>query len=305
MIHTRTARLAAVPASDAAIPDALRDAFDIDLASATVRLIHAGSVRHSLPEGEEVIALAVRNDDLNEFTQQIHDRGVRPISMEIRALALHRAALRCSDDAPATALLEVGGDWARLLIARDRNVSFLRSIPVSTAELTSSLAKMLSISLDEAGELRRRTLSSSASVPEDRNDPVRRAVADAGRAQMELLASEVARCLRYNAVTFRGRQPASLLLCGPEAHDPQLHSLLSARTGLAVTLMDPFRNIDTTVMRAADRTGNRSEWGVALGLALKKVDRHSSAAAPSAGVPLAETHAADGPEPRTTEASVA
>lgn len=92
MIHTRTVRLAAVPASDAAIPDALRDAFDIDLASATVRLIHAGSVRHSLPEGEEVIALAVRNDDLNEFTQQIHDRGVRPISMEIRALALHRAA---------------------------------------------------------------------------------------------------------------------------------------------------------------------------------------------------------------------
>lgn len=275
MIHTRTARLAAVPADGQPIPDELRAAFDIDLASSTVRLIHAGSVRHSLPEGEELIALAARNDELNDFTQQIHERGLRPISMEVRVLALHRAASRCSDDTPATVLLELGGDWARLLIARGSNVTFLKSVPVSAAELSRSLAKTLSISLEEARELRRRTLSTVASAMEDRNDPVRRAVADAGRAQMELLASEVARCLRYHAVTFRGPQPQTLIVCGPEAHDPQLHSLLTARTTLAVTMMDPFQNIDTSVMRAMDRLGNRSEWGVAVGLALKKIDRRT------------------------------
>jgi len=284
MVHTRTVRLAAAPADDAAIPAEFNAAFDIDLSKATVRLIRAGSVRHSLPEGEEVIALAAGNDDLNELTEQLHHRGVRPLSMEVRVLALHRAARHCREEPAATALLELDGDWARLLIARGENVSFLKNIPVGVAELSRSLARTLSISLEEAKELRRRTLNTSATAPEDRNDPVRRAVADAGRAQMELLANEVGRCLRYHAVTFRGRQPDALVVCGPEAHDPQSHALLTARTGLPVTLLDPFENIDTSVMRAADRAGNRSEWGVALGLALKKINRR--AARDTSGAPL-------------------
>src|ERR1700683_4588278 len=80
MVHTRTVRLAA-PSNDA-IPAELTAVFDIDLSTATLRLIGAGSVRHSLPEGEEMIALAAGSDDLNELTQRLHDRGVRPLSME-------------------------------------------------------------------------------------------------------------------------------------------------------------------------------------------------------------------------------
>jgi Tfp pilus assembly PilM family ATPase len=211
--------------------------------------------------------------------------------MEVRVLSLHRAARRRDETSPATALLELSGDWARLLIARGEHVSFLKNIPVGLAELSRSLARTLSISVEEARELRRRTLDSCATSPEDHDDPVHRAVADAGRAQMELLASEVGRCLRYHAVTFRGRQPTSLLVCGPDAHDRQSHSLLTSRTGLPVTLLDPLSNIDTAVMRAADRAGNRSEWSVAIGLALKKVDRQpalkglGTAIFPSPGTP--------------------
>jgi type IV pilus assembly protein PilM len=290
MIHTRTVRLAAAPDSDA-IPAELKAAFDIDLSNATVRLIRAGSVRHSLPEGEEVIAMAAGNDDLNELTQRLHDRGVRPLSMEVRVLSLHRAARRCGEESPTTALLELDGDWARLLIARGADVSFLKNIPVGVAELSRSLARTLSISVEEARELRRRTLNTNTSPADDGNDPVRRAVADAGRAQMELLASEVGRCLRYHAVTFRGRQPNVLIVCGNEAHDSQSHGLLTTRTGLPVMLLDPFQNIDTSVMRSADRSGNRSEWAVAVGLALKKIDRQLSRNAggssplPSPGTP--------------------
>jgi type IV pilus assembly protein PilM len=272
LVHTRTARLAATPIAGGPIPDALQAIFDIHLANSTLRLIHAGPVRHSPPDGEEVIALAVSDDELGEFTQAIHDCGVRPVSMETRMLSAHRAATRSGDDVPATALLEIDGDWARLLIARGNSVSFLKNIPVSVGELIATLAKTLSISVEEARELRQRTLRTNAGQADDPHDPVRRAVADAGRAQMQLLASEVARCLRYHAVTFRGRQPASLIICGNEADDSQLNKLLTAHTGIPVTRLDPFHNIDTSVMRAIDRAENRSEWGVALGLALRSVD---------------------------------
>ena len=112
-------------------------------------------MRQSLPEGEEVIALAAGNDDLNELTQCLHDRGLRPLSMEVRMLAMQRAARRGGDESPATALLELSGDWARLLIAREGNISFLKNIPVGVAELSRSLARTLSISVEEARELRR------------------------------------------------------------------------------------------------------------------------------------------------------
>ena len=105
---------------------------------------------------------------------------------------------------------------------------------------------------------------------------------------MELLASEVGRCLRYHAVTFRGRQASELVVCGTEAHDSQSHALLTSRTGLPVMLLDPFRNIDTSVLRTADRSGNRSEWAVAVGLALKKIDGQLVSSAQSAALPFAE-----------------
>jgi type IV pilus assembly protein PilM len=270
LVHLRTARLPAVPVAGGAIPAGLQAVFDIPLASTTLRLINAGSVRHSPPDGEEVIAVAIADEQLNEFTQTIHDRGVRPVSMELRMLSLHRAATRCSPETPATALLETDGDWSRLLIARGSSISFLKEIPVGVGQMINTLAKTLSINLEEARELRRRTLRGNQT--DDQNDPVRRAVADAGRAELQSLASEVARCLRYHAVTFRGRQPVSLIVCGAQADDNQLNTLLTSRTGLAVTPIDPFQNIDTSVMRAADRTENRSEWGVALGLALRQVD---------------------------------
>jgi type IV pilus assembly protein PilM len=273
MVHTRTVRLATSPADENVIPAEIRAAFDFDVSTATFKLLRAGSVRHSLPEGEEFIALAVVKNDLNELTQRLHDCGVRPLSMEVRVLSLHRAAQRRDQESPATALLELSGDWARLLIARGEHVSFLKNIPVGVAELSRSLARTLSISVQEARELRRRTLDTCATSPAEQDDPVHRAVADAGRAQLELLASEVAQCLRYHAVTFRGRQPTSLLVCGPDAHDRQSHALLTSRTGLPVTLLDPFRNIDTSAMRATDRAGNLSEWSVAIGLALKLTGR--------------------------------
>jgi type IV pilus assembly protein PilM len=269
MVHTRTVRLATTPVAGGPIPDALQAIFDINLANSTLRLIHAGSVRHSPPDGEEVIALAISDDELSEFTQAIHDCGVRPVSMETRMLSAHRAATRSGDDTPATALLEIDGDWARLLIARGSSVSFLKNIPVNAAELVATLARTLSISVEEARELRQRTLRTNAGQADDPQDPVRRAVADAGRTQMQSLASEVARCLRYHAVTFRGRQPASLILCGIDADDSQLNTLLASHAAIPVTRLNPFHNIDTSVMRASDRAENRSEWGVAAGLALR------------------------------------
>jgi type IV pilus assembly protein PilM len=270
MVHTRTLRLPTVSAGSIESHPQLRSAFDFDLSAATLRLLQAGSVRHTLPQGEEIIAVAARNAELDEFTELLHERRIRAASMEPRMFALYRAAVRSCDENSALALLDLGADCARMLIARDGQIRFLKNIPASPIELARSLARALGIGLEEAKELRRRTLATPA-IEATGHDPVRRAVVDAGRAQVETLASEVARCLRYHAVTFPGPQPATLVVSGPEANDAQLHELLVAQTGLAVQTMDPFMDMNMSAMRAADRNANRFEWGVAVGVALKKV----------------------------------
>lgn len=202
--------------------------------------------------------------------------------------ALHRAAVRCCDENSPLALLDLGADCARMLIARDGRIRFLKNIPASPIELARSLARALGIGLEEAKELRRRTLAAPAAEAAG-HDPVRRAVVDAGRAQVETLAAEVARCLRYHAVTFPGAQPAALVVSGPEANDAQLHELLVAQTGVAVQTIEPFQDINLAAMRAADRNANRFEWGVAVGAALKNV----SACAGTLAAPQAAEAAGD------------
>lgn len=282
MVRTRTVRLTspAAPASGDELPPELREAFDFDLSDATLRLVDAGFVRRSLPEGREVIALAVRNADVDSLVEQLHRHGLRAVSMEARMLALHRLALHQREAGAPLALLDMGGDAARMLIASGGSIAFLRDIAASTGELCKSLARTLGISVEEARELRRRVAASAAESAPEADDPVRRAVIDAARGQMEALAAEVARYLRYHAVTFRGAQPGTLIISGCEANDSQLHACLVTQTGMNIEVIDPLVGIDPGGMRVVDRGPTVCEWAVAMGLALKQADRGGSWARP-------------------------
>lgn len=195
-------------------------------------------------------------------------------------LALHRLALHQREAGAPLALLDMGGDAARMLIASGGSIAFLRDIAASTGELCKSLARTLGISVEEARELRRRVAASAAESAPEADDPVRRAVIDAARGQMEALAAEVARYLRYHAVTFRGAQPGTLIISGCEANDSQLHACLVTQTGMNIEVIDPLVGIDPGGMRVVDRGPTVCEWAVAMGLALKQADRGGSWARP-------------------------
>jgi hypothetical protein len=86
---------------------------------------------------------------------------------------------------------------------------------------------------------------------------------------MEDLGREVALCLRYYSVTFRGHRPSKVKLLGGEAADPQLQAILSAALTIPVETGRPLYSVDTSKMKPTDRRGNMSEWAAALGLSLK------------------------------------
>ena len=144
-----------------------------------------------------------------------------------------------------------------------------------------AVAKKLGISAEEAQGLRRRlaehAVDASAQQPGDRRDPVRQAVYDATRTLIAELCHEVSLCLRYYAVTFRGHRPSRLRLLGGEAVDPQLQEMLSAALSLTVETAKPLASVKTDGMNAADLVGGGAQWGLAMGLALRRINQYFGA----------------------------
>ena len=79
------------------------------------------------------------------------------------------------------------------------------------------------------------------------------------------LASELAMCVRYHSVTFRGQPLARVVLGGGEATQ-SLADTLGKQLNLKCELSDPFR-----ALPMQRDLGRRGLWDVAAGLALREV----------------------------------
>jgi hypothetical protein len=90
------------------------------------------------------------------------------------------------------------------------------------------------------------------------------AAAAATRGTLDALAGEVALCLRYYGVTFRGGQPGRVVLSGPHGAEPRLAEIVAGITRADVV---SFRE-ETQAALARDGAG-LADWLTAYGLACR------------------------------------
>ena len=285
IVHVKNLRLPKIPPAelDAAVQFEARNIFPFDTDLAHVRQLHAGEVRQGNDTKQEVIVLAARHDETNTFVELLHRAGCRIESLDFEPSSIYRSVERFirrrEDEQEVFVLVDVGLRCAQVIIGRGREMSFFKTIDVGGRHFNEAVSRKLEISVEEARELRRRMIHDRDGVAtatgeqqqrrDVKNDPVRQAVFDATRSLMDELSREVALCLRYHSVTFRGHRPARVRLTGGEACDPQLTAILSGTLPIPVEAMRPMHSVDTTRMQPADRRGRMSEWTVAFGLGLK------------------------------------
>jgi Tfp pilus assembly PilM family ATPase len=216
-----------------------------------------------------VIAFAAQNEPIDNFVEQLHRSGAIIESLDIEPCALHRCyeryIRRRDDENDVTVLVDVGLRRTQVLVSRGRDLSFFKAIEIGGASFTSAVSRKLGITVSEARALRRRLCEATS----DRKDSVTRAVFDATRTIMEDLARELAMCLRYYQVTFRGHRPRLLRLVGGEGNDPQLLAIVQAASNIPVEVGKPLLSAGTDKMRPADRQGNMCEWATAFGLSMR------------------------------------
>jgi type IV pilus assembly protein PilM len=274
IVHVKNLRLPVIPADElpAAVRFEARNIFSFDTSAAYVNYLVAGEVRQGADARQEVIVMAARQPEVDDYLDRLDRIGVLVASLDAEPCALYRGierfVRRRDDEQEVNVLIDVGLRRTQVVIGRGREISFYKPIDIGGQRLNDIIRQKLEITFAEARALRRRLAAAPAAA--DSQESVRQAVFNATRGILEELAREISLCLRYHSVTFRGPGPSRVRLLGGEAHDPNLRAILSASLSMTVEAAQPLFNVDCSALRPADRQGPMSEWATVLGLALKK-----------------------------------
>ncbi len=78
-----------MPASEltAAVQFEAVNLFPFDTEQATVQYLAAGEVRHGADVRQEVIVFAAKNEEVDQFVDQLHRIGLVPVSLDVEPVA--------------------------------------------------------------------------------------------------------------------------------------------------------------------------------------------------------------------------
>jgi type IV pilus assembly protein PilM len=239
--------------------------FAID--EAEIRYLEAADVRQGDQTLREVIVFAVQRSILQQTLDTAERAKLQPVAIDVEPAALVRsysAQYRRDDDKLARALLvHIGYTRTAVVIAQADELLFVKYVDVGGQHFDQAVARHLKMDLRDAVSLRKHNGDRRAEL----QDPeVARSVTAATRPIVERLASELAMCVRYHSVTFRGQPIVRMVLGGGEA-TPQLLEALGKQLDLKCELSDPFRG-----MSAAPNLGRKGQWDVAAGLAMRELN---------------------------------
>ncbi|MGC9455166.1 MAG: pilus assembly protein PilM [Phycisphaerae bacterium] len=253
--------------------------FDFEPRNDQLSFVNAGQVRVGEELRNEIIMMAAPANAVEARVRIADELGLRLENIDAEPLALFRSferLLKRREDAQAvTVLVDLGRRATRVVVARGRQVVFIKNISIGGRDMVKAVAEQLNLSEAEADELRLKIMRSQGETGKSdsrlsADDSVQWTVFDAVRGKVEELAHEIMLCLRYCAVTFRGLRPKQVLLTGGESYDPAVVKLLNEHVSTECVLGRPLRHVDLSrVSLGADRRGVLCEWSICAGLAMR------------------------------------
>lgn len=188
---------------------------------------------------------------------------IEPVAIDIEPAA----ALRCTDFFRRRSVdrqerfiyLNIGFSQTLLAIFEGNCPLFIKYLPFGGARFSQSLAKWLAISFDEAHEMRR---NNDDRVLERRDAEVNQTILTAMRPTLESMLNEIAMCIRYHSVSFRGKALSRLIVGGGEANQ-EIVSLLAQSFPQQVIRSNP------PICLSRDTQDRSGQWDIAIGLSMK------------------------------------
>lgn len=217
----------------------------------------AYGVLHDDGVERDVLVHMVERDFLDKLLEMLRSFEIRPRFIDAFVSAhLNAYAYNYGGDTIRTLLLDIGARSVSLSVAGGNGAPFLRSLSFGGSQITQALANGLERSFAEAEKLKIQWLENPA------EDPAHLALLNrASEGFVRRMLNEVQRSLALYRRHHRAGNPARVLLSGMVGLLPELADRLERKTGIPVTLYDPFRNLS---LGDGVAPGSAAKWAPSL-----------------------------------------
>jgi type IV pilus assembly protein PilM len=188
-------------------------------------------------EGQiDVILVAVKKDLINEYLGIVKDAGLNPVIVDVGAFALENMyeANYEVDKEKSVALIDLGDASMKLSILKGGVSALTRDTAIGSRLHNELLMRELGITYEEAEKVKLGK-SPGGAAPEQ-------AVTILAQGSEEIV-TEIIRTLEFFGDSPDMEPVEEIILCGGGALVLGLSDLLADKTGITVTVVNPFKNI--------------------------------------------------------------
>ncbi len=188
----------------------------------------------------DVLLVAAKKEVVDEYSGIVREAGLEPVVVDVDCFTIQNAFEVNYGFPPgeAVVLLDIGASTININIVSNGITTFTRDISMGGTQFTEEIQKQLNVSYDEAEAYKlggERGVDADSVVPQE----VERVMASVS----ESMASEIHRSLDFYLATSSDGRMSRVYLSGGTAKVPSLARTIENRVGVAVELVDPFRNI--------------------------------------------------------------
>ncbi len=266
--------------------------FGLDPDKDVINYLHAGSVLHGDEMKDEMILFAAKEETIKSHIAMLEEAGFQPVAIDVVPCAFFRSferSLRRQEDKERTVIfLDIGSSFTTVVFGRGGEICFVKQIAIGGARFNREIGEKLGIEINEVPMLRGRFRigknptgpqpSSGGQVLTEDNEGLDAStqliMLDAITTVAEELAKEISLCLRYYAVTFRGKRVEKVVFSGGEAYEGILFDILRQQLKIDIEIAQPVKGFELPAEKMninfdSGKHGLLSEWAVAVGLCLK------------------------------------
>ncbi len=214
----------------------------------------------------EVLLVAAKRDIVSSYTDTFRAAGLQPAVIDVDYFALENMYEQNYDPNPdqVIALVNIGARYSSINILKGGRSTFTGDVPVGGRDVTESLMRELSISLEDA-----ETVKSGGSLQKVSAEQAEGVLASA----TDGLIEEIHHALGFFWTAATDEAINSVYLSGGSVRMTALAESLSRRLEVPVQVADPLARVN--VDRQADTPAlrqNAPALAVAVGLAVRRPD---------------------------------
>lgn len=207
----------------------------------------------------KVLLVAAPKRVIEKYLAIVKGANLQVEALETESGALARALTRADD--PPTIIVSMGALSTEVVIVKDRNVLFTRSIASGGASLSRAISLEFNLGQKQAEEYKQ-----TYGLQEDK---LSGKVAQVIKPILDIMATEILKAVEFAKSNVGGMEVVRVVICGGGAFLPGLPQFLVERTSLEVSLGDPWADFDKSQGPAKELAASASVYVVATGLALR------------------------------------